>query len=279
MAERSGVPGVVRVACCAKRTDNHVCSRTTHPFFSRPAPLSWHISSCPGFAMAKTFVAINDRAHRLLRNLTRQVPLCSCRSADGFPAIEYRIRPKSSPEAYYSLAFFHALEGLSLAAALSERWRVQAADKAAIPQQVGYFDALRLDRRCCRDLRYQAGQAGPGMVAAEACSVLGQAFCAPAMTTRPSASTARGGTTTVVFTRPTRQFLPVSTPCVGVPGSRLAGPRRKHSTRPISFMGTRWVSWSNYGNGAPIRCFLAKWSNTSSVCGAGPKSPSRCSLR
>ena len=117
--------------------------------------------------MAKTFVVINDPVHRLLRNLTRQAPLCPCSGSGGLPAIKYHVQPGDLPEAYYALAFFHALQGLSLDAALSLRWRVQAADKPAVPQRAGFFDALRLDRRCCRDLRLKPGKEDPGMLAAE----------------------------------------------------------------------------------------------------------------
>lgn len=116
--------------------------------------------------MAKTFVALNDPVHELLRNTTRVLPL-EASQVDGVPVIQYRFGVWDLPEAYYSLAKFHALEGMAFEPAISERWRVKAEEKASLPEQVNYFDIVRLDRRCCRDLRYKVHKLGPGMLAAE----------------------------------------------------------------------------------------------------------------
>jgi hypothetical protein len=117
--------------------------------------------------MAKTFVAINDPVHALLRQVTRQAPLSLCLSPSGAAAIEYKVNPASLPEAYYSLAVFHALDGLSLGAGRFARWRVKAAARACILERVNYFDARRLDRRCGRDLRLKLRRQGPGLLAGE----------------------------------------------------------------------------------------------------------------
>ena len=117
--------------------------------------------------MTKTFVAINDPVHSLIRDVTRHTPLCACVSADQRLRIQYGFRKQELPEAYYSLAVFHALGGLSLKSLARLRWRVRDTDKARIPARVNYFDAVRLDRRCARDLRRKLRQPGPGMLAGE----------------------------------------------------------------------------------------------------------------
>jgi hypothetical protein len=117
--------------------------------------------------MARTFVALNDAVHGLLRTLTRQVPLCPGVARDGGPAVQYRVRVEDLPPAYHSLAFYHALEGWPIRSALARRCRLPADARSIIADRAGYFDAVRLDRRCCRDLRLKLTRNGPGMLAAE----------------------------------------------------------------------------------------------------------------
>jgi len=115
----------------------------------------------------KTFVAINDPVHALIRSVTRHTPLGLGYSTDHHPAVQYTFRERDLPEAYYSLAAFHALGGLSLRSLRRVRWRVRECDKADIPARVNYFDAVKLDRRCARDLRLKIRRNGPGLLAGE----------------------------------------------------------------------------------------------------------------
>jgi hypothetical protein len=117
--------------------------------------------------MAKTFVAINDPVHELLRSLTRVLPLEGVQNGTDLPIVQYRFGIWDLPEGYYSLARFHALEGLSFEPAIRERWRVKPEEKSQLPQKVNYFDVIRLDRRCGRDLRLKVQKQGPGLLAAE----------------------------------------------------------------------------------------------------------------
>lgn len=117
--------------------------------------------------MARTFVALNDAVHSLLRSLTRQVPLCPGVARDGLPAVQYRVREEDWPPTYHSLALYHALEGCPVSVALSRRCRLPVEGRRIIAERVGYFDAIRLDRRSCRDLRLKPARNGPGMLAAE----------------------------------------------------------------------------------------------------------------
>ena len=117
--------------------------------------------------MTKTFVAINDPVHSLIRNVTRRTPLVVRSSITGPASPEYQVSAREVPEAYYSLAVFHSIGGLSLASLQKTRWRVNLNEKAALLDRVNYFDAVRLDRRCCRDLRLKLRKEGPGMLAAE----------------------------------------------------------------------------------------------------------------
>jgi hypothetical protein len=131
-----------------------------------PHRSAWHGFSFPE-VVARTFVALNDTVHGLLRSMTRQVPLCPCVARDGFPAVQYRVRVEDWPSAYHSLALYHALEGWPARLALARRCRLPLNARRLIAERAGYFDAVRLDRRCSRDLRFKLGRNGPGMVAAE----------------------------------------------------------------------------------------------------------------
>ena len=81
--------------------------------------------------MTKTFVAINDPVHSLIRNVTRHTPLCSGLSPDQRLMLQYSFREQDLPEAYYSLAVFHALGGLSLKSLRRGKWRVRVPDMGA----------------------------------------------------------------------------------------------------------------------------------------------------
>ena len=117
--------------------------------------------------MTKTFVAIDDPVHSLIRSVTRQTALRAAQPGDQCQGLQYSIGDKVLPEAYYALAQFHALGGLSLEMLRRTRWRVRASDKAGIPARVNYFDAVKLDRRCARDLRLKLKRHGPGLLAGE----------------------------------------------------------------------------------------------------------------
>jgi len=117
--------------------------------------------------MSRTFIAINDPVHNLVRGITRGTPLCPFRTPEGEPRVEHRFQPQELPDAYYTQAAFHALQGLPLAQARQTGCRLNAAAKAAVPELVGYFDVVRLDLRCCRDLRLKLRSEGAGLLAAE----------------------------------------------------------------------------------------------------------------
>ena len=117
--------------------------------------------------MTKTFVAINDPVHSLIRSLTYGTPLCTGLSADERLRVQYGLAGQVLPEAYYSLAAFHALGGMSLRVLRQRQWQVRERDKADLPGRANYFDAVRLDRRCARDLRLKLKRHGPGLLAGE----------------------------------------------------------------------------------------------------------------
>ncbi|HOX56013.1 MAG TPA: hypothetical protein P5205_02965 [Candidatus Paceibacterota bacterium] len=117
--------------------------------------------------MAKTFVVINDPVHRLIRSITRQTPLRPVTSPDHRLLLQYQFQQQDLPDAYYTLALFHTLGGLSLSCLRRARWRVRESDKPGIPERVNFFDAVRLDRRCARDLRLKIKRHGPGLLAGE----------------------------------------------------------------------------------------------------------------
>ena len=127
----------------------------------------WYGISFAALTMARTFVAIADPVHALLRELTRRTRLALRAGCDGTPVAFYQLRPAEMPEAYWSLAMFHALEGLPICAVASARWRGPLPSRAGVPERVNYFDALKLDRRCCRDLRLRAGRDVGGMFAGD----------------------------------------------------------------------------------------------------------------
>ncbi len=117
--------------------------------------------------MAKTFVAVDDPVHNLLRRITRQTPLWPRLSSAGSLVLEYRVRFAELPDEYHSLALFHAVEGKSLQTLSRGCRQVPDALKPWLPARVDYFDAIKLDRRCSRDLRLRVWQEGAGMLGAE----------------------------------------------------------------------------------------------------------------
>jgi hypothetical protein len=116
---------------------------------------------------AKTFVAINDPVHALIRKITRRTPLVIHTTLDGSLIPEYQIGPDEIPDAYYSLAVFHTIGGLSVDALQRTRWRARVIEKESLLRRANYFDAVHLDRRCARDLRLKLRKEGPGLVSAE----------------------------------------------------------------------------------------------------------------
>ena len=50
--------------------------------------------------MTKTFVAINDPVHSMIRNLTRYIPLQPSYSPDQRLPLQYTFREQDLPEAY-----------------------------------------------------------------------------------------------------------------------------------------------------------------------------------
>ena len=117
--------------------------------------------------MTKTFVAINDPVHNLIRGVTRHTLLRPNLAADQRLMLQYSFQEQDLPEAYYTLAAFHALGGVSIKTLGGTKWRVRKCDKAGLPARVSYFDAAKLDRRCARDLRLKLTRHGPGLLSGE----------------------------------------------------------------------------------------------------------------
>ena len=65
--------------------------------------------------MTKTFVALNDPVHNLIRSVTRHTPLQAGISTDPRLLVQYSFQEQDLPEAYYSLGLYHAVGGLPLA--------------------------------------------------------------------------------------------------------------------------------------------------------------------
>lgn len=116
--------------------------------------------------MLGTFVAIGDPLHRMLRELTRRTPLVPRRHATGQTTLEYRATRQPRPEVQPQPATNHPLAAASRRAAELARWRVSVIGKSEILGRLGHFDIVKVDRRCCRDLRLKNDSAAPGMVAA-----------------------------------------------------------------------------------------------------------------
>jgi hypothetical protein len=116
--------------------------------------------------MTRTFVALNDPIHNLIRDLTRHLPLRVVLREDGSEP-QHEFDPLNLPEKYYSLAVFHALQGLAVNQTRLDRWRVTMSNRSGVPDYVNYFDVVNLDRRCFRDVRWKLRKRGPGMVSSD----------------------------------------------------------------------------------------------------------------
>jgi len=117
--------------------------------------------------MTKTFVALNDPVHNLIRTLTRQLPLGPGESPDPRLEVRYHFTASDLPPAYYALAVFHSLGGITLESLQRTKWEVRECDRPTVPERVNYFDAVKLDRRSARDLRLKVKRHGPGLLAAD----------------------------------------------------------------------------------------------------------------
>ncbi len=137
--------------------------------------------------MTRSFVALNDPVHRLLRRITRRTPLffpnnghdpsdparapapplATCPFGLSSCPPSYRISDIELPEAYFSLALLHAVGGMRLADLAEVACCLNPADRVGVAEQVNYFDIIKLDKRCARDLRLKPKKFGPGMLAAE----------------------------------------------------------------------------------------------------------------
>jgi hypothetical protein len=124
----------------------------------------WYVFSSESYLMTKTFVAINDPVHNLLRNVTRRTPLSPRLAADGIATFVYHVRPEDVPAEFYTLATLHTLQGWSVPAMKPAEGGVTTLDRLTILKRVNYFDAVRIDRRCTRDLRRKVRKFGPGML-------------------------------------------------------------------------------------------------------------------
>jgi len=117
--------------------------------------------------MTKTFVAINDPVHRLIRKVARETPLRAGVSAKGVPVIVYDVEEQDLPQDYFSLAMLHSIGGMPLSSLAVSNWKPREEDRLGIAEQVHFFDAVKLDRRCCRDLRLKNSVRGAGMLSCE----------------------------------------------------------------------------------------------------------------
>lgn len=117
--------------------------------------------------MQKTFVAVNDWCHTLLRELTRRTPLVPTRLDNGSERIFYQIHPELLPENYFSLVACHTLDGLPLEQLRLGCWRVRESSKPVVLKAAGGFDSTRLDRRCWGDLRLKPPGGRAALVSGE----------------------------------------------------------------------------------------------------------------
>lgn len=118
--------------------------------------------------MTKTFVATNDAVHDLLRNVTRRTPLRACLAPDGRLRMEYKVDPRTLPDLYFGLAWFHSLKGMPASTSMNRRPGPAATiDMVRVLERVGYFDVVKLDRRCARDLRLKPTGRSGGIVCGE----------------------------------------------------------------------------------------------------------------
>jgi len=95
------------------------------------------------------------------------VPLEATPLPQGGVRMAYRARGEELPEGYCRLASLHALQGLPLPELEKPQNEARVKCPDSLLERAGYFDSVRLDRRCTRDLRLKAGLQGPGIVAGE----------------------------------------------------------------------------------------------------------------
>lgn len=117
--------------------------------------------------MTRSYVAIDEPVHRLLRNLTQRTPLNAGMDAEAGWHARYEPKPEQVPDTYYCLALLHGMGGMDSRRALGAQASFSAKHRVQILEQAGYFDATRLDRRCGRDIRLKPARTGPTMVSAE----------------------------------------------------------------------------------------------------------------
>ena len=117
--------------------------------------------------MSKSFVALNDPVHNLLRHLARRTPLVERLSPEGGLRMYYQPGAEGLSEQYAALAWFGGLNGLPAPLAIERRSRLETRHWVILAERVGGFDVAKLDRRCARDVRLHVCREGLGMLAGE----------------------------------------------------------------------------------------------------------------
>jgi len=105
----------------------------------------WYGFSWFSSEVTRTVVAINDPIHAHPEPHSSYPALRLSVAGSRLP-LQYRFREQDLPEAYYSLAVFHAW---------GCRWSRcaghgagQSRRQSGYPARINYFDAVKLDRRC-----------------------------------------------------------------------------------------------------------------------------------
>jgi hypothetical protein len=129
--------------------------------------IRWYTFSSRDYEMQKSFVAVNDWCHQLLRELTQRTPLVVTGLENGLDRVEYQIVPELLPQSYFSLVACHTLDGLPLEQVRLGCWRVRDNCKPAVLKAANGFDATRLDRRCWGDLRLKPAGGPTALVSGE----------------------------------------------------------------------------------------------------------------
>jgi hypothetical protein len=117
--------------------------------------------------MTRSYVAIDDSVHHLLREITRRTLLVASVDREGDCTVAYEVDEKALPESYYSLAMLHSLGGVPHDCLAGIQWFAAPVERTGIAAQVNFFDAARLDRRCSRDLRLRPTKNGPTLLSGE----------------------------------------------------------------------------------------------------------------
>jgi hypothetical protein len=103
--------------------------------------------------MCPQFVAIADPLHELLRALNREAHLHYWLEQDARISIRHRVQIANWPEAYFKIALLHTLGGIPLDVIPDNAQGPESRHRLEIAQRAGFLDLIKLDRRCCRDLR------------------------------------------------------------------------------------------------------------------------------